>query len=87
LTARDHVGANEFPLTQESVAMMLGSPRSTVSQVAATLQRAGLIAYRRGCVTIADGERLEEAACECYGITAALLDSLTPEMSRRQPVG
>lgn len=76
LTARDHLGANEFPLTQEFVAMMLGAPRSTVSQVAATLQRAGLMAYRRGVVTIADGERLEAAACECYGITAAVLRSL-----------
>lgn len=87
LTARDHVGAKEFPLTQEFVAMMLGSPRSTVSEVAATLQRAGLIAYRRGRVTIADDERLEAAACECYGITAVLLDSLTPDISRRERAG
>ena len=84
LTARDHLGASEFPLTQEFAAMMLGAPRSTVSQVAATLQRAGLIAYRRGRVTIADDERLEAAACECYGITAVVLDSLTPQMPRRQ---
>ncbi|HEU4936295.1 MAG TPA: Crp/Fnr family transcriptional regulator [Vicinamibacterales bacterium] len=87
LTARDHLGASEFPLTQEFAAMMLGAPRSTVSEVAATLQRAGLIAYRRGRVTIADDERLEAAACECYGITAVVLDSLTPQMSRRQPSG
>ena len=86
LTARDHLGASEFPLTQEFAAMMLGAPRSTVSEVAATLQRAGLISYRRGRVTIADDERLEAAACECYGITAVVLDSLTPKVSRRQRV-
>ena len=87
LTARDHVGASEFPLTQELVAMMLGAPRSTVSEVAAALQRAGLIAYHRGRVTIADDERLEAVACECYGITAALLDSLAPGRSQRHRTG
>lgn len=64
--------------------MMLGAPRSTVSQVAATLQRAGLIAYRRGHVTIADGERLEAAACECYGITVDVLRSFRPRDGVRQ---
>jgi len=76
LTAEDHLRTNAFPLTQEFVAMMLGVTRPTVSDVAATLQRAGLITYRRGFVTIADREQLEAAACECYGITAAIAASL-----------
>jgi CRP-like cAMP-binding protein len=76
LTAQDHVGTHKFSLTQEFAAMMLGVTRPTVSDVAATLQRAGLIAYRRGFVTIVDRERLEAAACECYAITAALVDTL-----------
>jgi CRP-like cAMP-binding protein len=75
LTAHDHRRTREFPLTQEFVAMMLGVTRPTVSDVAATLQRAGLITYRRGYVTIVDRERLEEAACECYPITAAIVAS------------
>jgi CRP-like cAMP-binding protein len=54
LMARDRMGSNEFPLTQEFVAMMLGASRPTVTVVAGTLQTAGLIKYRRGRVTIVD---------------------------------
>lgn len=56
--------------------MMLGVTRPTVSEVAATLQRAGCITYRRGRVTIVDRARLEAAACECYAVTAAIVDGL-----------
>ena len=75
LIAQDHLRAGVFPLTQEFVAMMLGTTRPTVSEVAGTLQRAGLITYHRGFVTIVDRERLEAAACECYAITAAIVGS------------
>ena len=78
LTAQTHLRTDAFPLTQEFVAMMLGTTRPTVSEVAATLQRAGLITYHRGFVTIVDRERLETAACECYAITAAIVDSCGP---------
>ena len=54
LMAQDRVGKDEFPLTQEFVAMMLGATRPTVTIVAGTLQRAGLITYHRGRVTILD---------------------------------
>jgi CRP-like cAMP-binding protein len=77
LTAQDRVGANEFPLTQEFVAMMLGATRPTVTVVAGTLQRAGLITYHRGHITIVDRERLELASCECYRTATALLLSVT----------
>jgi len=79
LSAQDRLGSDQFPLTQEFAAMMLGVTRPTVSDVAATLQRAGLITCRRGSVTIVDRERLEAAACECYAITAAIVDG------RQQP--
>ncbi len=59
--ARDRVESNGFPLTQEFAAMMLGASRPTVSVVAGTLQKAGLIKYHRGHVTILDGDALEEA--------------------------
>ena len=75
LTAHDRVGKDQFPLTQEFVAMMLGAARPTVTIVAGTLQRAGLITYRRGLISILNREQLEEASCECYRVTADLLES------------
>jgi CRP-like cAMP-binding protein len=77
LMARDRMGSNEFPLTQEFVAMMLGAGRPTVTVVAGTLQKAGLITYHRGHVAITDGEKLEAASCECYRAATRLLNSVT----------
>jgi CRP-like cAMP-binding protein len=73
LMAHDRIGKNAFPLTQEFVAMMLGVARPTVTIVAGTLQKAGLITYRRGTVEIIDRERLEAASCECYRVGTRLL--------------
>lgn len=56
------------PLTQEFLAQVLGTRRASVTVAAGILQRAGLIAHTRGDVEIIDREKLEEAACECYGI-------------------
>ena len=77
LLAHDRVGRNEFPLTQEFVAMMLGTSRPTVTIVAGTLQKAGLITYHRGRVTIIDREKLESASCECYRTATELLKKVT----------
>jgi CRP-like cAMP-binding protein len=77
LMAQDRMGGDAFPLTQEFVAMMLGATRPTVTVVAGTLQRAGLITYHRGHVTIVDRERLESASCECYHVATDLLRALT----------
>lgn len=77
LMAGDRMESHEFPLTQEFVAMMLGATRPTVTVVAGTLQRAGLITYHRGHVTILDRERLEEASCECYRVATARLKAVT----------
>ena len=73
LAAHDRVGRDDFPLTQEFVATMLGVSRPTVSVVAATLQKAGVIAYHRGHLTVINREKLEFASCECYRVTAELL--------------
>jgi CRP-like cAMP-binding protein len=73
LMAHDRMQANEFALTQEFAAMMLGAARPTVSLIAGALQRDGLIAYRRGRVLVADRAGLEKASCECYQTVAALL--------------
>jgi CRP-like cAMP-binding protein len=77
LLARDRMGTDEFPLTQEFVAMMLGASRSTVTVVAGMLQKQGLITYRRGRLSIVDGEKLESTSCECYRISTNLLRSVT----------
>jgi len=73
LLAHDRMGRDEFTLTQEFAAMMLAASRPTVTVVAVTLQKAGLITYRRGHLTIVDRERLEDASCECYRTVTNLL--------------
>jgi CRP-like cAMP-binding protein len=71
LMAQDRVGSDDFPLTQASVSMMLGAARQTVTVVAGTLQKAGLIRYRHGRVVIVDRPALEAASCECYVASTA----------------
>jgi CRP-like cAMP-binding protein len=73
LLAHDRMGRNEFPITQEFMAMMLGASRPTVTVVAGTLQKAGLISYHRGLLTIVNREKLESASCECYQTSTDLL--------------
>jgi CRP-like cAMP-binding protein len=66
LMTQDRVGSDHLPLTQEFLAQMLGTRRSSVTVSAGALQKAGLISYTRGHVTIHDRHRLEEASCDCY---------------------
>jgi CRP-like cAMP-binding protein len=67
LMARDRAEADLLPLTQEFMAMMLGVRRPSITVTAGILQRAGLIRYSGGRVTILDRASLEAASCECYG--------------------
>ena len=66
LTTRDRVGRDEFPLTHDFLAAMLGVRRAGVTQAAGLLHQAEAIAYRRGQVTVQNAARLEERACDCY---------------------
>jgi len=66
LMTHDRCGSDSFALTQEYLAEMLGVSRPAVSIVAGTLQRAGLISYKRGVITVRDRAGLESASCECY---------------------
>jgi CRP-like cAMP-binding protein len=68
LMCADRVGGKDFSLTQEFLGQMLGVRRPQISKVASRLQKAGLIRYRRGQVTIIDREKLQAATCECYKI-------------------
>lgn len=66
LLMQDRVGSNQLMLTQEFMAEMLGTRRSGLAVAIGTLQQAGIIASRRGMVTIRDREALEAVSCECY---------------------
>jgi CRP-like cAMP-binding protein len=66
LMTHDRVDSDSFRLTQEFLAKMLGVRRPTVNVAGTSLQRAGLIRYSRGTITITNRAGLEEASCECY---------------------
>jgi CRP-like cAMP-binding protein len=66
LMSQDRIGSESLPLTQDFMAQMLGTRRSSVTVAAGTLQKAGLIAYKRGSVTVLDRNGLEDGACDCY---------------------
>jgi CRP-like cAMP-binding protein len=68
LLTQDRVGRDSFELTHDILSTMLGVHRPAVTLAAGTLQRAGLISYTRGRITITDRAALENASCECYGI-------------------
>jgi hypothetical protein len=66
LTTHDRVDSDEFPLTQEFLAQMLGTRRATVNEAAAGFQKAGMITYKQGEIKILNRSALEAASCECY---------------------
>jgi CRP-like cAMP-binding protein len=68
LEIRDRVGGNEFPMTQDVLATMLGVRRASVTLVAGTLHRAGLVDHAHKSIIILDVAGLEHAACECYAL-------------------
>lgn len=74
LSSSDRVGSDEFELTQEYLAQMLGVRRQSVGLAAQLLQEAGWISYSRGRLTIRDRHALEQAACECYETTQQSYD-------------
>jgi CRP-like cAMP-binding protein len=78
LQARDRVNGNIIRLTHEFLSQMLGVRRPTVTVVAHTLQKDGLIRYRRGHIEIIDRPGLEARACECYAAIRTSIDKVTP---------
>jgi CRP-like cAMP-binding protein len=75
LMTKDRLGTEEFPLTQEFLANMLGVRREGVSKAAGALQADKLISYSRGMITILNRRGLEAKACECYAIIKAETDA------------
>ncbi|MES1200899.1 MAG: Crp/Fnr family transcriptional regulator [Pseudomonadota bacterium] len=76
LMTHDRMESEEFLLTQEFLAMMLGVQRTGVTRAASALQRAGLIEYSRGVVTILDRRGLKHRSCECYAVSKKEFDRL-----------
>ena len=82
LIAHDHALSDEFPLTHEFLAMMLGYQRAGVSIAMSSLVKAGLIEHKRGTVTITNRSGLEAAACECYREMQTELEEFLPPAKR-----
>jgi len=75
LMTKDRLGVEEFPLTQEFLANMLGVRREGVSKAAGALQSGKLIRYSRGVITILNRRGLEAKSCKCYAIIKAETDA------------
>ena len=71
LLCLDRVERDEFVLTHEFLAEMIGVRRQTVSVIAAKLQKSSVISYQRGIIQILNRKKLEAASCECYGVIKA----------------
>jgi CRP-like cAMP-binding protein len=87
LAAHDRVNGDSFELTQQYLATTLGVTRSSVSSAASNLQRAGLITYSRGRLTVLDRTGLEHAACACYRIVEDAFDCVDVSGRAPHPIG
>lgn len=81
LTCLDRSPSNESTLTQEMIAGVPGVRREGITEVAGTLQHAGLIHYRRGHITVLDPDGLEKRACECCQAVKMEFDRLLPNVT------
>jgi CRP-like cAMP-binding protein len=76
LSMHDNAMSDRFLITQEFLSHMLGVRRASVTEVAGKLQKAGLLGYSRGQMTICDRQGLEAASCECYALVTAEFERL-----------
>ena len=80
LLSLDRLTGNELIMTQELIANMLGVRREGITEAAGKLQRAGLIDYCRGHITVLDRPGLEARVCECYQVVKSESDRLLPAL-------
>jgi len=80
LLSLDRLSSNELAMTQELIANMLGVRREGVTEAAGNLQRARLIRYSRGRITVLDRPGLEQHVCECYAVVKKEFDRLLSEI-------
>lgn len=83
LLSLDRLPSNRLVMTQELIANMLGVRREGVTEAAGHLQKAGLIRYRRGHITVLNRPGLERRSCECYGVVKKEYDRLLPATTAR----
>ena len=84
LLTLDRMPTNELVMTQELVASTLGVRREGITEAAGNLQRAGLISYRRGHISVLKRSGLETRACECYAVVKKELGRLLSDVQYRQ---
>jgi hypothetical protein len=85
LLSLDRLSSSEVTITQELIANMLGVRREGITEAAGALQRAGLIHYSRGKITVVDRQGLEARVCECYRVVKSEFDRLLAEPITRSP--
>jgi CRP-like cAMP-binding protein len=83
LLSLDRLEGNDLTMTQELIANMLGVRREGVTEAAGKLQKAGVIRYSRGKITVLDRPALEKLSCECYAVVKQETDRLLPDTRRR----
>ena len=83
LLTLDRVPSRELVMTQELVASMLGVRREGITEAAGNLQRAGVIRYRRGHISVLDRSGLETRVCECYAVVKKELNRLSSDATSR----
>ena len=76
LLSMDRLPTRELTMTQELIANMLGVRREGVTEAAGKLQKAGIISYQRGHITVLDRPKLEKRCCECYEVVKRETDRL-----------
>jgi CRP-like cAMP-binding protein len=84
LLTLDRIPSHELVMTQELVASMLGVRREGITEAAGMLQRAGVIRYRRGHISVLERAGLEARACECYAVVKKELGRLLSDVQYRQ---
>lgn len=84
LLTLDRLPSRELTMTQELIASMLGVRREGITETAGNLQRAGLISYRRGHITVLDRSGLESHTCECYNVVKKEFQRLLCDVRNRQ---
>lgn len=81
----DRLPSNELVMTQELVANSLGVRRESITEAAGKLQRAGIIHYRRGHISVLERSGLEASTCECYAVVKKEFGRLLPDVQQSPP--
>ncbi|MCS4510084.1 Crp/Fnr family transcriptional regulator [Xylophilus ampelinus] len=82
LLTLDRMDGNQMVMTQELISNMLGVRREGITEVAIKLQKAGLIRYTRGRITVLNRLALERRSCECYAVVKHEYDRLLPGLQQ-----